>query len=176
MKKIIILLALLLSFNASSQIVDLSKKEYKKIAKKLDLKILNKKFDGSGKIWVKVNNTSSARPNIYTKYWNEVLFEMDIETGQITEQSESNITIDADWIFLIDGSGGTNSQTGRKYVCCGGFSGKILDFRNDSKVVGTFSTEEKMNFTNQIGGVNKRSVKFKNFVKVIVNEIFKTTK
>jgi len=67
MKKIIILLALLLSFNASSQIVDLSKKEYKKIAKKLDLKILNKKFDGSGKIWVKVNNTSSARPNIYTK-------------------------------------------------------------------------------------------------------------
>jgi hypothetical protein len=64
--------------------------------KKERLKILNKKFDGSGKFWVKVNNTSSARPNIYTKYWNEVLFEMDIETGQITEQSESNITIDAD--------------------------------------------------------------------------------
>lgn len=179
MKKILLILLVLIipvnSFSQGTVELDMSNKEYKKIAKKLDLKILNRGYDGSGLIWVKVDNYDADKPNNYTKFWNEALFEMDMPTGRITESNDSMITIDADWIFQIEGSITANGY-GMGMVVGGGFSGKILDFSDNSKVIATFSTKEKMNFTSGMDDGLKRSTKFKNFVKVVVNEILLTIK
>ena len=155
--------------------IDISAKEYKKIVKKLDLKVLNRGFDGSGKIWVKLVGYSSNRANNYTKFWNEALFEMDIPTGQIVEMTDDKITIDADWIFEIKGIITANGY-GMEMVVGGGFSGKILDFSNNNKISATFTTKEKMNFTTRMDDGFKRSTKFKNVVKVIINEILASVK
>ena len=69
---------------------------------------------------------------------------------------------DADWIFQIEGSITANGY-GMGMVVGGGFSGKILDFSDNSKVIATFSTKEKMNFTSGMDDGLKRSTKFKNF-------------
>ena len=178
MKKLLTILFLLFfstSFSQSTVELNMSSKEYKKISKKLDLKITNRGYDGSGQIWVKVADYGFDRKNNYTKFWNEALFEMDMPTGQITDSDDDTIYIDADWIFQIDGLIGANGY-GMGMVYSGGFSGKILDFKNNNKVVATFSTKEKMNFTSGLDDGVKRAEKFKQMVKVIVNEILLTIK
>lgn len=178
MKNILFTLALIISFNSFSQSsvdLDLTAKEYKKISKSLDLKIVNRGYDGSGTIFVKMAKYSSDRITIYAKLWNDALFEMGMETGQISEITDGTVYIDADWILTIDGRIGYN-EGGDEITQGGGFSGKILDFNNSSKVIATFTSRDSMNFLEGFNDGDKRSEKFKNIVKVIVNEILKSVK
>ncbi len=178
MKKLLTIIFLLffsISFSQSTVELNMSTKEYKKIAKKLDLKITNRGYDGTGKIWVKVADYSSDRKNAYTKFWNEALFEMDMPTGQVTDSDDDTIYINADWIFQLDGSIGKNTG-GYTITSGGGLSGKILDFNDNSKVIATFSTREGMAFLETLNDGVKRGEKFKQMVKVVVNEILLTIK
>ena len=178
MKKLLTILFLLffsISFSQSTVELNMSSKEYKKISKKLDLKITNRGYDGTGKIWVKVADYGSDRKNNYTKFWNEALFEMDMPTGQITDSDDDTIYINADWIFQIDGTLARN-QYGATLTRGGGLSGKILDFNDNSKVIATFSTREGMSFIEGFDDGVKRGEKFKQMVKVVVNEILLTIK
>ncbi len=57
MKNLIFTLTLLVSFNSFSQTsveLNLTSKEYKKISKSLDLKVVNRGYDGSGEVFVKI--------------------------------------------------------------------------------------------------------------------------
>ena len=178
MKKIFYVLAIFFLSNTFSQNtveLNLSAKEYKKILKSLDLKITNRGYDAVGPIWVKIADYNADRESIYSRLWNEALFEMDMPLGQITDSSNNTLTIDADWIFQIEGRLGYNAYGG-ELAQAGGFSGKILDFSNNNKIVATFRVKEKMNFIEGMGDGEKRSEKFKNIVKVIVNEILLTIK
>ena len=176
MKKLITLLSIFffsISYSQSTVELDISSKDYKKILKKLDLKITNRGYDGAGPIFVKVSTYDAAKPSAYVRLWNEALFEMDMPVGNITDQSDDIVTIDADWIFQLEGSVGSNGYgMGMSYG--GGLSGKILDFSNNNKMVATFSTKEKMNFTSGLDDNEKRGEKFKQMIKVIVNEILLT--
>jgi len=176
MKKLITLLSIFffsISYSQSTVELDMTSKEYKKILKSLDLKITNRGYDGSGLIWVQIANYDSARESIYSRLWNEALFEMDMPIGQITGTSKDVVTIDADWIFQIEGRLAYN-QYGGQLAQGGGFSGKILDFSNNDKIVLTFRAGDKMNFVEGLDDGAKRSEKFKKAVKVIVNEILLT--
>jgi hypothetical protein len=162
------------SFSQNTVELDMSSKDYKKILKKLDLKVTNRGYDASGPIFVKVSTYDAAKRSIYADLWNEALFEMGMPVGNITEQTSESVTIDADWIFQLEGSVRSTYAGGQSYG--GGFSGKILDFTNNNKMVATFTTKEKMNFTAGLDNTEKRAEKFKQIVKVIVNEILLTIK
>tara|TARA_B100000780_G_scaffold200224_1_gene141788 strand:+ start:209 stop:694 length:486 start_codon:yes stop_codon:yes gene_type:complete len=155
MKKSLFLLLFTLvqltSFSQSTIELDLSEKEYKKISKKLDLNIVNRGFDGVGKIWVS-ETIKEAK-----KLWDAALFEMNVPQGEVVDESADVTTIDADWIIEIDP---------------GNLSGRIKDFTNNNKVILTFVTEHKM------WGIYtpKRAKLFKKYVKVIFNEILLSIK
>ncbi len=178
MKKLLTIIFLLffsISFSQSTVELNMSSKEYKKISKKLDIKITNRGYDGTGQIWVKISDYGWDNDNPYTKFWNEALFEMDMPTGQISDYEGDTVIIDADWVFQIDGWLG-NNQYGQKIARSGGLSGKILDFTNNNKVIATFSTKERMSFIEGFDDGVKRGEKFKQMVKVVVNEILLSIK
>ena len=162
------------SFSQNTVELDMSSKDYKKILKKLDLKVTNRGYDAVGPIFVKVSTYDSAKRSTYVNLWNEALFEMDMPVGNHTNQRSESVTIDADWIFQLEGSVMSTQGGGMSYG--GGLSGKILDFTNNNKMVATFTTKEKMNFTSGLDNTEKRGEKFKQMVKVIVNEILLTIK
>ena len=157
-KKIILIFLLTFSFNLYSQEtieLDLSDKEYRKISKKLDLKIVNRGYDGSGSVWVKCdgNSTSKAYPK---KLWEAALFELNVPVGSIVSETSDAVTIDADWIIEIRS---------------GSYAFRVLDFNNNSKVAATVSTTEKMwVFQTE----SKRAKEYKDYVKVMVNELLLT--
>tara|TARA_B110000003_G_scaffold3463_1_gene3729 strand:- start:205 stop:723 length:519 start_codon:yes stop_codon:yes gene_type:complete len=172
MKKLLLLLLfvpLIGLFSQQNVEIDLSPKEYKKIKKKLDLKIINRGYDGSGKVWVEADQMGDgpiSSTRVYAvKYWNDALFEIGLPTGEIIEQTYNSNVIDADWIIQIAGNYGSPNA----------FSGKILDFNNNSDVVLTFSTKEKIVMQSYRPGT-KRGQEFKAYVKVVMNEILKTIK
>lgn len=156
MKRIITLFTLFICFTAFSQQsiqIDLSEKKYKKIKKRLDLNIVNRGFKG-GIMTLSEGNTS------YNKLWKETFFEIGVELG--TEREEDGyIMTNADYYITVG---------------AGGYSGKIYDLSDDNRVVCTFSTKEKMNIWYMGDKITKRSIEFKNYVKVIYNEILKTIK
>ncbi len=164
-----------ISYSQSTVDLDISSKDYKKILKKLDLKITNRGYNGAGPIFVKVSTYDAAQPSAYVRLWNEALFEMDMPVGNITDESNDIVTIDADWIFQLEGKVGSNGY-GMAMSFGGGLSGKILDFNNNDKMVATFSTKEKMNFTSGLDDNVKRGERFKQMIKVIVNEILLSIK
>ena len=125
----------------------ISAKDLKKITKKLDLKVTNRGFDGSDKIYV--NGT-----NIYHELWGEVLFDLNIPIGYETGEEDETLIVDARWVLEVDE---------------GGFSGKILDLSNDLRLVLSFSTTERMFLYRKN---TKRSEEFKSFVKVILKQIY----
>ena len=133
MKKLLLLLLFipLVSFGQKTVELDLSTKEYKKINKKLDLKIVNRGYDGSGKIWISDDFSEAGGENSSCKYykflWEEAFFEMNLDLGEITSETSTERIIDADWIIKF--TGGYSKS---------GYSGEILDFRNNKKVVTTF--------------------------------------
>ena len=100
---------------------------------------------------------------------------MGIPTGNISDITDETIFIDADWIIKIDGKIGYN-EGGAEITSGGGFTGKIVDFNNDSKIVATFSSRDSMTFIEGFSAGTKRTEKFKNIVKVIFNEILLTIK
>ena len=135
-KKILLIYFLTFSFNLNSQEtieLDLSDKEYRKISKKLDLKIVNRGYDGSGLVWVKCdgNSTSKAYPK---QLWDAALFELDMPIGSIISETSDLVTIDADWIIEIK---------------TGSYAFRVLDFNNNSKVAAAVSTTEKYRFFKQ---------------------------
>ena len=69
-------------------------------------------------------------------------------------------TIEADWIISLDK---------------GGYSGKVLDLSDNSKVIAKFDSE-KFGMVFQAYRDSKRSDEFKTFVKVIMNELLKSVK
>ena len=119
------------NFSQKTVELDLSTKEYKKINKKLDLKIVNRGYDGSGKIWISDDFSEAGGENSSCKYykflWEEAFFEMNLDLGEITSETSTERIIDADWIIKF--TGGYSKS---------GYSGEILDFRNNKKVVTTF--------------------------------------
>tara|TARA_B110000879_G_C10783818_1_gene360010 strand:- start:49 stop:573 length:525 start_codon:yes stop_codon:yes gene_type:complete len=174
MKKILFTLALLVSFSSFSQStveLDISSKDYKKIFKKLDVKIVNRGYDGSGIIFAVQRDDN--RETIYTRLWNEAFFEMDMPVGNITSKDSGGVTIDADYLIEITGKRWKNGAG--EVASGGGLSGKIVDFNNNRKVVATFSSKRKMDF--YLGEPStKKAQLFKNYVKVIFNEILLSIK
>lgn len=143
------------SFSQNSIEFDISPKKYKKILKKLDLKITNRGYDGTDKIYIyHPNNPKSTITNL----WNTAFFEMNIPTGSITEQTEDSTIIDANWILEISS---------------GSYAFKILDLYNDKKVVATISTKEGMNIYRS---ETNRGDEYKMMVKVMMNELLGTIK
>ena len=174
MKKTLFIITLLFSFNLFSQTtIDLgiSPKEYKKIAKKLDLKILNRGYNGNGLVFA--TQSGSTYQSHYTRIWNEVFFEMNMPLGSITSEDSDVIVYDADFLFEISGRRWRNGYG--EAASGGGFSGRILDFNNSSRVVLTFTTKQKMTFITGKPSF-KRAQEFKKYVQVIVNEILLTIK
>ena len=157
-KKILLIYFLTFSFNLNSQEtieLDLSDKEYRKISKKLDLKIVNRGYDGSGLVWVKCN-CQYGEQDYPKKLWDAALFELDMPTGSIISETSDLVTIDADWIIEIKS---------------GSYAFRVLDFNNNSKVAATVSTKEKMwVFQTE----SKRAKEYKDYVKVMVNELLLT--
>ena len=95
MKNIFFTLALLVSFSSLSQSpmtpsqLGMKDKTYKKLVKKLDLKIINRNFNDGRCVDLDVANNrvnittmqiEFRSPNHYTKLWTEAFFEMGIES------------------------------------------------------------------------------------------------
>ena len=161
MKKLILLLLFVPItglFSQQNVEIDLSGKDYNKILKKLKLKIINRGYDGLGRILVE--NGASAQYDVNVKYWKDALFEMNVKTGKITGRTAEYETIEADWIISLDK---------------GGYSGKVLDLSDNSKVIAKFDSE-KFGMVFQAYRDSKRSDEFKTFVKVIMNELLKSVK
>ncbi len=152
MKKILLLIALI-SLSASAQ-KSLTTKRYNKILKNLELNIVNKEFVNESTLVIKENFP-------YSKLWEDALFEEGINLGTITKENTTN----SRWQLEI---------------FQGGFSGRITDIENDHNLVLKFSSKEKMNFTHDpVTGevrISRRSIEFKNNVKVIFSEIMKSIK
>jgi hypothetical protein len=160
MKHIITLFSLFICFNAFSQqglVLDLSEKQYKKINKKLDLRIVNRGFEGGVIIFSEKNHNYTRS---YNNLWKETFFEIGVELGSEKDEGD-HISTNADYYITV----GT-----------GGYSGKIYDLSDDNRVVCTFTTKEKMTIWYMGDKITKRSIEFKNYVKVIYNEILKTIK
>lgn len=161
MKHIVTLFTFFICFTAFSQQslqLDLSEKEYKKINKQLDLKIVNRGFKGG--VIIFSEKMTSAYTRSYNNLWKETFFEIGVELG--TEKEENGYTMtNADYYIEVG---------------VGGYSGKIYDLKHDNTVVCTFSTKEKMTIWYMGDKITNRSIEFKNYVKVIYNEILKTIK
>jgi hypothetical protein len=154
MKQILFILFTLLQLTCFSQStieLDLSERDYLKIYKKLDLKVVNRGFDGVGKIWV--NETPTPAKGI----WDAALFEMNVPLGEVVDRSADGLIIDAAWIIEWDP---------------GHLSGRIKDFSNNKKVVLTFTTKKEM----FVLTTRKRAELYKKYVKVIFNEILLSIK
>jgi len=157
MKNILFILALLISFSSFSQSpmtpsqLGMKDKTYKKLVKKLDLKIINRGFDDGGcadldyannRVNITTYQINLRSPSHYTKLWSQAFFEM-----------------------------GIGSYSACKYtleIAHGGFSGQIL---KDGWKVLTFTTNEKMFLSSDN---RKRSAEFIQVTKVVYNEILKT--
>jgi len=158
MKNILFTLALLISLNSFGQALSpnqmgMKEKTYKKIAKKLDLKIINRGYNGETlnlETANKMVNYAMMKGNLngtaydYIKLWRDVFFELGI-----------GLNNDANWTFRID---------------TGGFTGIIL--KNNSMVV-KFTTKQKMylKYSNP-----KRKDEFVQIAKVVFNEILKSAR
>ena len=158
MKNILFTLALLISFISFGQALTPSQmgmkdKTYKKIAKKLDLKIINRGYNGETLNLETANNkvnyaimkgALNGTANDYIKLWRDVFFEMGI-----------GLNSNAEWTIRIDN---------------GGFTGIIL--KNNTMVV-KFTTKEKLflKYSN-----SKRKDEFIQIAKVVFNEILKSSR
>ena len=125
----------------------LSAKELKKVSKKLDLSLVNRGFDGVGKVYVNGEN-------VVHDLWREVMFEVNVPIGYETGEEEGTIIVDASWVIDLDS---------------GGYSGQIKDLSNDLAVVCTFKTKQKMNIYRKN---TSRADEFKLYVKVILKQIY----
>ena len=160
MKNLLFTLALLASFVSLGQIsfspseLGMKDKTYKKISKKLDLKIINRGFDGLGNVFLEtaegyVNRSSSAfamglaagPDSDYIKLWQDVFFEMGLGLGE----------------------GGWTLEIGN-----GGYSGMIL---KGNTMYLKFTTKEKMYLKYS---TSKKVEEFIETAKVVFNEILKT--
>ena len=161
MKKILFTLALLVSFSSFGQIsfspseLGIKDRRYRKIVKKLDLKIINRGFDGKGDFFMEtangyVNKSTSAMAkgwdfpdSDYIKLWQDVFFEMGLGFGK------------GPWTLEIGH---------------GGYSGQIL---LNNTIVLKFTTDKKMylRYTS-----SKRKEEFIETAKVVYNEILKSIK
>ena len=167
-KLILIIVVILFSYqNGISQTnpnLDITSKDYKKISKKLDLKIINRGFDG-GLVVVSVNSSAVAsfdfNARSYKLLWDEAFFEMGVDVGTEKIDDDGNTVTNADYYI----------EVGK-----GGYSGKIYRIGSNNELMLSFSTKEKMNIFYQEGKTSKRITEFKNYVKVVYNEILKTIK
>ena len=156
MKKLLIPLILIISFNSFSQSsieLNMSGKDYNKIVKKLDMNITNRGYDGAGKIWITGGGNSAK------KLWNDALFEMDMPIGEVTGKNDKGGNIvDARWLIEIEN---------------GSYAFKVLDWSNNKKIAASISTKAGM----WIGNTNSgRAIEYKNYVKVMINELLGTIK
>ena len=125
----------------------------------LKLEITNRGYNGTGKIFIstfKYGGDYSILNTSIPKLWNDALFEMGMQIGNIVEESNEEVLIDADWIFDIKR---------------GNLTGEILDLNDNNKVVAIFNTKKSL-FTSLTRG--NRADLFKNHVKVILNELLRT--
>jgi hypothetical protein len=162
MKNILFTLALLVSFSSFGQIsfspseLGIKDRRYRKIVKKLDLKIINRGFDGKGDFFMTtargyVNRSKSVAAtgltggpdSDYIRLWQDVFFEMGIGFGK------------GPWTLEIGH---------------GGYSGQIL---LDNTIVLKFTSDKKMylRYTS-----SKRKEEFIETAKVVYNEILKSIK
>ena len=133
-----------------------NEKEYKKISKFLDSKVLNRGFDGRGRVFV----WHTRRHKGLEKLWNEVLFEMGIPQGKVVSFNEetNTTTIDSEWIFEISGFN---------------LSISVLDMRNDNNMVGQVLTDETFNMS-QPNRKSARRDKVKNYIRVLIYQLYQS--
>ena len=159
MKKLLLLTVLLIysisysqDYSKTPEDLGFSEKEYKKIKKSLDISITNRDFffDLEDNIYIGFKNgaTSGTEMN-WVELWKDVIFEMGLNQGDLDEGDYSG---NADWIFVIDE---------------GGIDLKVLDYNHKNKSVARVTSSEKQ------WGVfsNKSKKKFKNRIKVFLNEL-----
>ena len=151
MKKILIYLTIFITSFSYSQIdiSSLSPKEQKKISKKLKLSVINRGFNGAGKVYLQGESVSHD-------LWREAMFEVNVPIGYKTGEEEGTTIVDASWVIKLDN---------------GGYSGQILDLSNDLAVVCTFRTKEKMFVYRKNTG---RAYEFKSYVKIILKQIYES--
>ena len=168
-KLILIIVVILFSYqNGISQTnpnLDITSKDYKKISKKLDLKIINRGFDGGLVVISDLSDPTAIYNgdlnNPYKLLWDEAFFEMGLDVGTEKIDDDGNTVTNADYYI----------EVGK-----GGYSGKIYRIGSNNELMLSFSTKEKMNIDYVEGKTSKRVTEFKNYVKVVYNEILKTIK
>ena len=159
MKKLLYLL-IFISFASYSQDyaktpedLGLSAKEYKKIKKKLKLKIINRDFDFGDWEKIYVGYKSARYPNdpnaeVWIDLWNETIYEMGLKQGNLDN---------AIYIFVIGG---------------GGLDLKVLDYLDNNTLVAKVTSPK--NHRNVY--TNSGRSKYKNYVKVFLNELLMTVR
>lgn len=169
MKKILLIITIILfsyqnGISQTNPNLDITSKDYKKISKKLDLKIINRGFDG-GLVVVSVNSSAvenyTFNARSYKLLWDEAFFEMGLDVGTEKIDDDGNTVTNADYYI----------EVGK-----GGYSGKIYRIGSKNELMLSFNTKEKMNIDYVEGKTSKRGTEFKNYVKVVYNEILKTIK
>ena len=164
MNKLIILLFFFpfFIFSQNNVEVNIHPQEYSKKLKKLELKIINKGFDFSGKIWVSdgYRNDMHLYDGYYANLWNQAFFEMNVPTGNLINKDDE-LYLEAKWEIRL---------TPQK----GGFNGSILDLSQSGEVVLTFSSNTKVGVWQPVN--EKKREDYKKYVKIIFNEIIKTVK
>ena len=161
MKKVLILLVAVLAFNMvnaqdyakTPEDLGLSAKEYKKIKKKLKLKIINRDFDFGDWEKIYVGYKSARYPNdpnaeVWIDLWNETIYEMGLKQGNLDN---------ALYIFVIGG---------------GGLDLKVLDYLDNNTLVAKVTSPK--NHRNVY--TNSGRSKYKNYVKVFLNELLMTVR
>lgn len=156
MKKIIgsvfIFVLCLAPINSFSQLdfSSLTAKEIKKISKKLDLKVINRGFNGVGKIY-------PSGSSLTYELWQEAMFEVNAPIGTKSGEEDGITIVDGTWVLNLDS---------------GGYSGNITKLQSgENPVVLTFSTKEKMYVYRKN---TSRSEEFKLWVKVILMKIYES--
>ena len=159
MKKLFYLL-IFISFTSHSQEyaktpedLGLSGKEYKKIKNKLKLKIINRDFDFGDWEKIYVGYKSARYPNdpnaeVWIDLWNETIYEMGLKQGNLDN---------AIYIFVIGG---------------GGLDLKVLDYLDNNTLVAKVTSPK--NHRNVY--TNSGRSKYKNYVKVFLNELLMTVR
>lgn len=158
-------LTCVIAFGQNQVDVNLNVKQIKKILKKCDPQIVNRNFDGTGKVVVgyygRYYNSNGGPTNgrLYENLWKEALFEMGVPLADLVKQDEGTDYYDGRWFIEIQR---------------GGLTFKVFDLANDSKLSAQVLSKDNMSFSGAASF--NRKYKFKNSVKVLYKELLKTIK
>lgn len=155
MKKNLLILILSISLSTFSQNgskkpeeLGLTKREYKKIKKKLGLNIINRDFllFPEEIIYVGYKDSNGYDGKQWVGKFKDVLFEIGLNQGNLDK---------ADYIFVI-GDGGLDL--------------KVLDYYDNNTLIARVTSKKKDY------GVfsNKEKIRYKNRIKVLINELLKS--